>query len=496
MLFNSWVFILLLAGVFILHHLPWPFARRELIQVGLLTAASFVFYGYHLPSLCLLLAGSLVVNGLAARALLGPSLSAGRRRWVLFGALVANLGALGFFKYAHLLASTVLPVGWLAPVEPFLRGIPLPVGISFYTFQGLSLVIDAYWGRQEGLEALRTDLTVAGRWRFHRKVWMFISFFPQLVAGPIIQAHQFVNQIRPKRLQDVDWTVALRLLITGYFLKMVVADNLKEVTTAIAYPFFLKLGKFDLIGLLYAYSFQIFADFCGYSLIAMGVGRLFGYRFPINFNFPYLAQSITEFWRRWHISLSSWLRDYLYIPLGGNRRGRARTYLNLFLVMFLGGLWHGAAWSYAVWGTAHGVFLALERLGRSRAAAGWPALPAWCRTRATVVLSRTVRVIVVFSVVSWLWLLFKLPEFHHAVLYLQALRDAPWRVEPRLFFGMVVFGLPVVLYHLWGGCTAWRAAKRATTTWCLWLEQALLAVLLFLIIVNSGTPGAFIYFQF
>ncbi len=342
MLFNSWVFVVLLLIVFPAYHWVGRLPKASAAQVILLITASLVFYGYYMPWLLLLFFVSLLVNGFAAQSLFLENFSPRKRRLILTGAVCFNVGGLACFKYASLIAQTILPQHVYDSLAPSLKQIPLPVGISFYTFEGLSLLADVYFRKTRGLEDLRNDAHSSTA-RFQSKIWLFVSFFPHLVAGPVLRAQQFITQIGKKTLHDVDWDDVTRKLVVGYFLKMVVADNLKEATTALTYPFFLALPKVELIALLYGYSFQIFADFCGYSLIAMGLARLFGYKLILNFNFPYVSRSLTEFWRRWHISLSTFLRDYLYIPLGGNRKGPIRTYINLFIVMFLGWLWHGAA---------------------------------------------------------------------------------------------------------------------------------------------------------
>ena len=265
---------------------------------------------------------------------------------------------------------------------------------------------------------------------------------------------------------------------------MVVADNLREATASLHYPELTFLPRINLLALLYAFSFQILADFAGYSLIAQGLAKLFGYELPINFNFPYLSRSLTEFWRRWHISLSTWLREYLYFPLGGNRKGELRTYVNLFLVMFLGGLWHGAAWCFALWGTAHGIGLAIERwFGRKDrpGSDGWN----W---------KGVFQAIVVFHVVSFLWLLFKFPDIGQVRAFLRELVVHSGKPQPQALYVIAVFSLPVILWHGW----ALLARQRAT-----WPQQirdridtGAAAFLAFLTLVNAGASGEFIYFQF
>ena len=322
----------------------------------------------------------------------------------------------------------------------------------------------------------------------------FKAFFPQLVAGPIVKAHEFMHQIGPKRLRQIDWEDATRKLVLGFFFKMVVADNLKEATQLIVYPTFVKMPSAQLLLLLYGFSFQIFADFFGYSLIAMGLAKLFGYQLPINFNSPYLSGSITEFWRRWHISLSTWLKQYLYIPLGGNRKGPVRTYGNLLVVMLLGGLWHGAAWSYMVWGGVHGLFLALERAFGCKGDSflDHPAPSLFQR------LAGLVRIFLTFNQVSLLWLLFKQPQFDQAVLYLKSIAALRPGILPQTTFIILFFSIPVVVYHCVGlfqrpllaSYGSWHPAVQTGT------KIAAFGLLLFMIFVNSGTKGDFIYFQF
>jgi alginate O-acetyltransferase complex protein AlgI len=479
MLFNSWSFAVFLPVVFALHYA----GRRAGWQVGVLTLASFVFYGWADPGLLPLLAASTFINGLCAQQLLTPGMPPLRRRIALGLALGFNLGALAFYKYAGLMAALFLSQEWS---EALKETVPLPIGISFYTFQGISLVMESWWdGPKGGIPGLPAPRNAREAGWFHAKVWFFKAFFPQLVAGPIVKAGEFLWQIGAKRLADIDWDGAVKKLILGFFLKMVVADNLKDATAALRFPDFTALPRLNLVALLYGFSFQILADFAGYSLIAQGLAKLFGYELPLNFTFPYLSRSITEFWRRWHISLSTWLRMYLYIPLGGNRHGEVRTFANLFLVMFLGGLWHGAAWSYAVWGTAHGLLLALERLAsrgrKPEPVAGWTWLGA-------------AQALLVFNVVSVLWLLFKLPDLAHVGKFLACLGQNPGGVQPRELYVIVLFSLPVGLWHGWNALAPRRATWSPATLRR--VEITLYAALLFLLVTNSGSAGEFIYFQF
>jgi len=491
MLFNSWTFVVFLLAVFVGYYFgPSWLSRTAAGQVGWLTLASFVFYGWYAPWLVILLALSTFINAEAARRLLDPEATQKRRRLVLAAALVFNLGALSLFKYAALFARLLLPGALWEKWKPFLGHIPLPIGISFYTFQGISLVMDLWRAGADGVPGASFPRGARETLWFQERTWFFKSFFPQLISGPIVKAHEFYHQIGRKERRDIDWDGAVKNLVGGFFLKMVVADNLKEATAALSYPAFTLLSRLDLMILLYGFSIQIFADFCGYSIIAVGLGKLFGYELPINFRYPHLSRSITEFWRRWHISLSTWLRSYLYIPLGGNRHGNLRTYANLFVVMFLGGLWHGAAWSYAVWGMGHGILLALERMMGVRS--GDTAAPGQRWTLLAVV-----RAFVIFNLVSVLWLLFKLPDFRQVIQYVQCLIHNRGGVEPQLAFVIGLFSLPVVLMHLYAAGPWGQSGRKPVGEGAFrWGEALVYASMILLLLVNSGTPGEFIYFQF
>ena len=506
MLFNTWTFLIFLAVTFSAYHfLPWTGRHRIWWQIALLTVASYVFYAWETPWLVIILASSTWINAYVTLRLIRPGVaSKERKKWVAF-AIAANLGVLVFFKYASLVVGTLLPRTWWSHWGFDLTQIPLPVGISFFTFQGISLVVDVYrkpsvvqgqeeasnWEVQARGESVTSNqqLTMEKRpLTLFFKVAFFKAFFPQLVAGPIVKAHEFIHQIGVKTLASVDWDDAVKKLVLGFFLKMVVADNLRESTAWLHYPEFVGKPASVLILMLYAFSFQIFADFAGYSLIAMGLARLFGYRLPNNFNFPYISQSITEFWGRWHISLSTWLKEYLYIPMGGNRMGELRTYLNLIVVMLLGGLWHGAAWSFMIWGGAHGVLLAIERfLGVKKKRGG---SPHW--------LISALRTFLVFNIVSFLWLLFQLPDFSEVLLYCREIMAGNPGKSPQVFYAFFVFGMPVVLYHAWAILRPrfWNRFERNHPCYANPCLNIVYGVLLFLIVVNSGCSGTFIYFQF
>ncbi|TDB65261.1 MBOAT family O-acyltransferase [Arundinibacter roseus] len=472
MLFNSFEFVALVLVSLFVYYLP--FVRK--VQVPVLIAASLFFYGYTNPALLILFLVSVVIN-VTTSYLVVHGLPARRRLYATLG-VVINLLILAFFKYSPLVGRTFFPPGH--SVGEFLTYVPLPIGISFFTFEGISLVVDAYKGRD--IPAYRS-LVAKSVVKHTINTTFFVAFFPHLVAGPILKAHDFIPQIREKFFTEIDWTYCYKALVTGYFLKMVIADQLNHHTFWIQYPYFETHSSFVLLTLLFGYSIQIFADFAGYSLIAIGVAGLFGYRLMQNFNYPYISTSFSEFWRRWHISLSTFLKEYLYIPLGGNRKGPYRTYFNLMLTMVLGGLWHGAAWSYAVWGTFHGLALALERFWRDRHPA--PKNPS--------LVYQIGSGFVVFFFVTFAWLLFKLTDFNHVIQYIQAIfNNTGMSSYMAIVVYVALYTFPVVLYHFYYLFKMQYPTHRLSQTF----EPYLYGFMFFMIVTNSGIGTDFIYFQF
>ncbi len=318
-----------------------------------MVAASWFFYGAADWRFVPLLAGSTVVNHLFARQIYRTSGARRKKAWTT-GAVVTNLAVLGWFKYVGFLSlsgqSILRFLGMGAHVP--LPEVILPVGISFFTFQALSYVIDTGRGKVQPVSLL--DFAV------------YLSFFPHLVAGPIVRASEFLPQIRERIGPRVDLGKAFWLISAGLFKKVVIASYLGTYAADPLFGFPHQHAGVEALFGVYAYAIQIYADFSGYTDIAIGLALLLGIRFPQNFNAPYSASSLQDFWRRWHMTLSRWLRDYLYIPLGGNRRGRRRTYINVMITMLLGGLWHGAAWTFVAWGALHGGGLVVERWWHER----------------------------------------------------------------------------------------------------------------------------------
>ena len=345
--FVSFEFLGFLAAVYLVH---WAL-RRERARKWLLIVASYLFYAAWDWRFCFLML-FVTLNAFAAGLLL-PAMENPGRKLTLLASIAIDLAVLGFFKYYNFFVSNV--AGVLAnlglPGTLQILQIVLPVGISFYTFHAISYVVDVYRGKV----APETSLA---------NVALYICLFPQLIAGPIIRATFIMPQIRQRRpFSRAQQAIGLRLLLRGFIYKAVIADMLAQV----ADPIFAHIDQYNAHALAtaaVAFYGQIYFDFAGYSSMAIGTARLFGYRFPRNFDFPYRSASVTEFWRRWHMSLSFWLRDYVYIPLGGNRGGRLAAYRNLMITMLLGGLWHGAAWNYVIWGLLHGFGLCVNKAWR------------------------------------------------------------------------------------------------------------------------------------
>jgi len=326
-----------------------------------LVGSSYFFFYFSSNFLITLLIFSTLLDFYVGKAIFTAK-DKKRKKILLVSSLVGNLGLLGFFKYADFGISQINNVtGSLGIPEITSLGLILPIGISFYTFQTISYTVEIYRGKLEPSKSL---------WEFA----LFVSFFPQLVAGPILRASHFLPQLREKisnnnitsrlrtiTIHDASLRFGITLMAVGFFKKMFFADNIAPMVNEIFNAPY-GLESFSVMLGAIAFGVQIYCDFSGYSDIAIGAAIILGFHIPANFNKPYFAVSPADFWRRWHISLSTWLRDYLYIPLGGNRKGNSRTYVNLITVMFLGGMWHGASWNFVIWGLMHGAYLVVQKL--------------------------------------------------------------------------------------------------------------------------------------
>ena len=464
MLFNTTNFFLFLTVVLVLFYSSPRVLRRYI-----LLAASYFFYGtwnYKFIALLLTLTAIDYTAGLwLERIPPGP-----RRKAVLILSLAANLGFLGFFKYFNFVASN-LALAMGKPAHSFFWDIVLPLGISFHTFQSMSYVIDVYRGQQK---PVRNVVDYA----------LFICFFPQLVAGPIVRARNFFPDLWHWRApSSIDVSRGVFLVALGLTKKMAFADQFAKVANAYFSNVAANPGVLTAWSGVVAFGIQIYFDFSGYTDMAIGMALLLGFHFPVNFRRPYLASSITDFWRRWHISLSTWLRDYLYIPLGGSRHGRWKTYRNLMLTMLLGGLWHGASWNFVIWGGYHGALLSLERAFRGNRGVGgewnWLYPP---------------KAVLTFALVMISWVFFRAADLPQSLQVLrQMFRGAPGRLllEPW-HIGLAVLALALAVAE----------EKRE------WFERLMeapvvayasaLAVMLFFLeifgVIDVKIP--FIYFQF
>jgi alginate O-acetyltransferase complex protein AlgI len=472
--FTTKVFFLFLPVVLLGYHLL-PGRRRK---YAFLLAASWFFYMSWNPWFLWVILFTTAVDYAAGR-LIESAPTPGRRRLWLAASIVSNLGFLAFFKYTNFFLANgtglLRQLGWPAP--EWTVSVILPLGISFHTFQGISYTLDVYRGK---IAAVRSFTDFA----------LFVAFFPQLVAGPIVRAVDFLPQmVTPPRVTPAQVTEGLHWFLVGMFKKVLLADRLAQFVD----PVFAHPAAYDAAThrwAVLAYAAQIYCDFSGYSDIAIGCAKWFGFGLPQNFRFPYLAGSIADFWRRWHISLSTWLRDYLYIGLGGSRRGTARTYLNLLLTMTLCGLWHGASWNCVLWGLYNGVLLALHRL-YDHALAG----RAWADRLRGHPAYRLVAVLGTVFLVASGWVLFRGESWPACWLLERSLlgwgQAAGTHWVPAwvpLLVGLVAAG------HLFSGLRERRCGLLELPP--LLRAAAYLAAVVLVVAFGPGATRAFIYFQF
>ena len=471
MVFNSLTFIVFFACVLAMHNLPLGWTTKK---VNLLLA-SYLFYAAWNPPFVILLWISTVVDWYAAQKLVHAQKQNVRRAWMLLS-VVANLGMLGYFKYGGFLLdnfSAFMAALGIA-YTPAKASIVLPVGISFYTFATMSYTLDVYLRRAKP----------ATRFLDYA---LFVTFFPHLVAGPIMRPTELVPQfVQPHRASADQLRFGLALMTLGLFQKVVLADTFLAKAAEMVYDGQGAPGALDAWMGTLAFSGQIFCDFAGYSTTAIGAALCLGFAMPDNFRFPYAAIGFSDFWRRWHITLSAWLRDYLYIPLGGNRHGPARTYLALMATMLLGGLWHGASWTFVVWGGLHGSYLAGERLLRSRFG-GWRPGPF-----ALLGLG-----LLTYALINVTWVFFRSRTFTQAWVVLRGMFGGNGAAEPIL---PTSYLLPVAV--IVGGLlfAHWQMRNRTLESVIARAPAATLAmawaVMAFSIVIAQGDGNAFIYFQF
>lgn len=473
MIFSSGLFLWLFLGFSLIYLLLQRKTTARLLFVSLF---SYYFY-YKSSGFYFFLLGIVTVSDFLLARWMYRTETSWKRKLIVCCSLCINLGLLCYFKYTNFFYEMLAPL-WHGTYHPL--DIFLPVGISFFTFQSLSYTIDVY---RKDLKPLSNLLDYV----------FYVSFFPQLVAGPIVRARDFIPQIRqPLYVSPEMFGQGVFFIASGLFKKAVISDyiSVNFVERIFDNPG-LYSGLENLFG-VYGYALQIYCDFSGYSDMAIGIALLLGFRFPINFNSPYKADSVTDFWHRWHISLSTWLRDYLYISLGGNRKGKIRTYLNLFLTMLLGGLWHGASWNFIVWGGLHGVALAVHKyvrslLGRAKnyRSTGW---------------KRFFAVVLTFHFVCFCWIFFRNTTFEGSATMIRQIFTAfhP-ELAGQLFTGYwKVFLLMGVGYLLHACPDRWQEACSRGMIRLPLVGQALVLILLVYLVmqVKSSDIQPFIYFQF
>ena len=472
MIFHSIEYLLFLAAVLGIY---WNLGRAW--QNYFLIGASLFFYGFVHPWFVLpFLATSLIDYLVACRMDSSPN----HRRWLVAVSVCSNLGLLAVFKYYNFFVENVavLVDKWHLPLMlPALR-IALPVGISFYTFQSIGYVVDVYRGKVQACRNLRDYV-------------LFVAFFPQLVAGPIQRAGDLLQQIlRPRSLSADIAFRAFLLLLWGFFKKLVIADNVAVIANKV---FAIQAPSFPILWVgVIAFAIQIYADFSAYTDIARASARLMGFELSRNFNHPYLADSPSDFWRRWHISLSTWIRDYIYIPLGGSRGSRAREIVNLFIVFFLTGLWHGASWNFIVWGLYYAVLTVLYRLVDRRGSEA--------RRHSTGV--RVVRILVMLCFTNIGWLIFREHEigmiWRDLTLSPFAAPSADWLSARYLLTLSGFYAAPLVLHLIWDLALRekWET-KLQPGIWIFAGSGVVATAMLFcILLLRSDTAQDFIYFQF
>ena len=476
LIFNSGLFLFLFVGFAGLYLL---LRRATTLRILYVIAFSIYFYYKSSGIYFLLLLFAAISDYLIGNAIAREQDKQVKKRWVALS-VVINLGMLGYFKYTNFfieMANGLFGSGFLD-----FQNIFLPVGISFFVFQSMSYTIDIYRGQIKPLE----------RWIDYV---FYLSFFPQLVAGPIVRAKDFIPQIRqPLMVTRQMFGTAIGLIIIGLIKKAIISDyiSLNFVDRIFDEPAL--YSGFECLMGIYGYALQIYCDFSGYSDMAIGIALLLGFRFPKNFDAPYKSATITEFWRRWHISLSSWLRDYLYISLGGNRKGKVRTYLNLIITMVLGGLWHGAAVRFVLWGALHGVALALHKM--------WLAIVPWAKANGKDMnpVVRLFGIILTFNIVCLGWLLFRAEDMQtvHLMLY-QIFHSFNTSIIPQVILGYKeVFALIVIGY----GMHFMPAAidldmQRKVASASFWWQVALIVMAAWCVMqIKSSGIQPFIYFQF
>ncbi len=493
MVFNSYTFIAFFIVVLILHSLPFNWRTKKIN----LLLASYVFYAAWNPPFILLLWLSTVVDYFVGRSLYHQE-NKSKRRLLLIVSLIGNLGMLCFFKYGGFLLDNFTQLVNLMGMDyhPAKPNIILPAGISFYTFTTLCYTIDMYKRKSEPVKSM-LDFS------------LFVTFFPHLVAGPIVRPPQLVPQFEtPRQATRKQLLQGLFLLSLGLFMKVVLADSMLADSANMVFDAHDRVSMLDAWMGVLAFSGQIFFDFAGYSTCAIGVASCLGFILPENFLYPYAAIGFSDFWKRWHITLSSWLRDYLYIPLGGNRSGTVRTYINLMITMLLGGLWHGANWTFVVWGALHGFYLWVEKLiadvrkDPARSITVTPMGDVGVLGPVPEILKKKnvrnfILALLTFLLINVTWVFFRAPDFGSAWKLLSAMffpfKDAAVLLTTLSIIKVSVIVTGMIIFH-WLMRNTRVLVVAEKLPW--WLLGVIWSVLLLLLIWSQESSSSFIYFQF
>jgi alginate O-acetyltransferase complex protein AlgI len=477
--FNSFDYLLFFPTVFLLYW--FVFQRNLLLQNSFILLASYVFYGWWSWEFTGLLFLSTLIDFSFGFLVASPDRK--KAKLFLILSIVNNLGLLALFKYYNFFAEQIqtgfAKIGW--ECHPILLNVALPIGISFYTFHGMSYVFDIYREQQKPTKNF-IDYAV------------FVSFFPLLVAGPIERANHLLPQVQKKRsFSDLQWIEGARLILWGLFKKVVIADSLAVIANQVFSDFGNQSSFMLIIGAI-AFSFQIYGDFSGYSDIAIGSAKLLGFELLSNFKFPYFSRDLAEFWRRWHVSLSSWFRDYLYIPLGGSKNGKYRALRNTLIIFLVSGFWHGASWNFIIWGFIHACFFVpLLLLNRNRKFSSEiiafnKSLPSFLELT---------QVVTTFSIVTLAWIFFRQTDSQMAIDYVKRIavnaveNPEQFKTWPKVDAG-IFWIVPFVLYD-WINRRNEREVRFPRPVVLRWMMYVLM---IFFIFLFSNRDVAFIYFQF
>jgi D-alanyl-lipoteichoic acid acyltransferase DltB (MBOAT superfamily) len=478
MFFNSIEFALFLPVVFFLY---WFVAgNNKKLQNYILLAASYYFYSCWDYRFLFLLIFSTFLDYFTGLKIFNAESKQGKKTW-LFISIFINLGFLGFFKYYNFFVDsfTTLLQGVGFQVNPWTLSIVLPVGISFYTFHGMSYVIDIYYGRANPTTNF-VDYS------------LFVSFFPLLVAGPIERATHLLPQVQnPRTFTNEKAVDGLRQILWGLFKKIVIADRCAVHANMIFDHAGQYSGSTLVLGAIF-FAFQIYGDFSGYSDIALGTARLFGFELLKNFSYPYFSRDIAEFWRRWHISLSSWFRDYLYIPLGGSKGGLWMKVRNTFIIFLVSGFWHGASWTFVAWGALNAIyFLPLLLLNKNRSN-----LEIVARGRYLPSLRDAISIAITFALTVFAWIFFRANNLHHAGQYIAGIFSNSLLHTPEVFPKKDLVYIAVFYVMEWLGREHSYAIEGIPTAWPKVARWSFYYVLVMAIVFSIGNEQGFIYFQF